>query len=102
MNLRIKSMRCLRCGKKLPIGDYLFGCPHCLERGERSSVTFTYEGEAHIRTDAHGLHRYVEYLPYSHKQPYSLAYFELRTDREVNLISLLDEFQTRKIDLQLM
>ena len=64
MNLRIKSMRCLRCGKKLPIGDYLFGCPHCLERGERSSVTFAYEGEAHIRTDAHGLHRYVEYLPY--------------------------------------
>lgn len=64
MNSRIKSMRCLRCGKKLPIGDYLFGCPHCLEQGERSSVTFTYEGEAHIRTNEHGLYRYVEYLPY--------------------------------------
>lgn len=64
MNKRIQGMYCLRCKKKLPIGDYLFGCPDCLEQGERSSVTFQYEGEAAIKMDAHGLHRYIEYLPY--------------------------------------
>ena len=64
MNSRIRGMRCLKCGKELPIGDYLFGCPHCIENGERSSVTFIYEGTAKIRSKARGLYRYVEYLPY--------------------------------------
>lgn len=64
MNQRVKEMRCIRCDTALPVGDYLFGCPHCLQEDHRAAVTFTYSGDAQIHTDEKGLKRYVEFLPY--------------------------------------
>lgn len=65
MNARISAMRCLRCGETFPAGDYPSGCPECLNRGERASVTFVYEGAASFLSEYRGLRRYSEFLPYN-------------------------------------
>ena len=49
LNPRIKGMKCLKCGKEYPAGDYFYGCPSCLEAGENASLTFIYEGDASIQ-----------------------------------------------------
>lgn len=65
LNPRIKGMRCLKCGREYPVGDYFYGCPACLEAGENSAITFVYGGPAHIREDKKGVGRYADFLPYS-------------------------------------
>ena len=64
LNPRIRSMVCLKCGREYPVGDYYYGCPECLERGENAAVTFRYEGEGGIDTDKSGWARYASMLPY--------------------------------------
>lgn len=64
MNKRITSMICIKCGTKLPIDDYINGCPHCYERKENANVVPRYEGAARIDVNEKGLMRYREFLPY--------------------------------------
>lgn len=64
MNSRVKEMRCIRCDARFPVGDYLFGCPHCLEEGHSAAVTFVYSGQAQIHTGETGMKRYADFLPY--------------------------------------
>jgi len=64
LNSRVTGMRCLKCGKSLPVGDYFYGCPDCLAKGENSALTFVYEGPAAIDTQACGWKRYAAMLPY--------------------------------------
>ena len=64
LNERITGMVCLKCGKKYPVGDYFYGCPACLERGENASMTFEYSGYAHIDDSRKGFRRYAQLLPY--------------------------------------
>lgn len=64
MNNRLISARCLKCAAELPVDDHLFGCPVCQARGDCSSVTLHYEGPAQIHTQARGMERYIEFLPY--------------------------------------
>jgi threonine synthase len=65
MNHRVKEMRCIRCNAAFPVGDYLYGCPHCRGEGHSAAVTFTYRGSAEIHTEERGLKRYTEFLPYT-------------------------------------
>lgn len=65
LNPRIKGMKCLKCGKEYPAGDYFYGCPSCLEAGENASLTFIYEGDASIQEQEKGMKRYGDFLPYS-------------------------------------
>ena len=64
LNPRIRGMVCLKCGREYPVGDYFFGCPDCLSRGENAALTFLYEGEGSIDTSASGWKRYASMLPY--------------------------------------
>ena len=57
LNPRIRGMVCLKCGREYPVGDYFFGCPDCLSRGENAALTFLYEGEGSIDTSASGWKR---------------------------------------------
>ena len=65
LNSRIKGMVCLKCGQTFPVGDYFYGCPSCLEKGENAALTFEYEGEAAIDQNASGWKRYAWMLPYA-------------------------------------
>ena len=65
LNPRVQGMRCLKCGAEYPVGDYFFGCPACLEKGENAAVTFVYNGDAAIDTTKHGRARYAAMLPYA-------------------------------------
>jgi len=56
-------MVCLKCGAQLPVQDYFYGCPHCLQRGENASVTFQYSGKAEKKPGL-GITKYGQYLPY--------------------------------------
>jgi threonine synthase len=64
MNSRVASMYCLKCNSDLAIGDYFFGCPHCLAKGENASVSLRYAGKAAVNGAQKGLLRYSEFLPY--------------------------------------
>lgn len=64
MNKRISTMKCIKCHRELPVGDYLYGCPYCGEKGENASVSFQYEGKASFRPEYRGMKRYKEFLPY--------------------------------------
>ncbi len=64
LNSRIKGMKCLKCGKEYPVGDYYYGCPECLEKGENSALTFIYEGTGSIEESESGWKRYSSMLPY--------------------------------------
>lgn len=65
LNPRIKRMKCLKCGKEYPVGDYFYGCPACFKEGENASLTFVYEGDAMIQVKEKGMKRYGQFLPYS-------------------------------------
>lgn len=43
MNEEIKSMYCIKCNEKYPVGDYISGCPKCLDKGEYAAVSFRYK-----------------------------------------------------------
>ena len=64
LNPRIRGMVCLKCGREYPVGDYYYGCPDCLSRGENASLTFLYDGEGRIDSEASGWKRYASMLPY--------------------------------------
>lgn len=64
LNPRIIGMHCLKCSAKYPVGDYYYGCPACLEKGENSAMTFDYQGNAAIDFTASGWKRYAAMLPY--------------------------------------
>ena len=64
MNKRIRAMECIKCHKELPVGDYLYGCPYCGEKGENASVSFRYEGYAGFHPEYKGMKRYMDFLPY--------------------------------------
>ncbi len=65
LNPAITAMRCLKCGKTYPVGDYFYGCPDCLEKGENAALTFCYEGTGRIDKGRRGFSRYVQFLPYA-------------------------------------
>ena len=65
MNSRIKNMVCLKCGASLPVGDYIYGCPNCFEKGENSNIVPVYEEGAKIHLNEKGMKRYQEFLPYT-------------------------------------
>lgn len=65
LNSRITGMHCLKCGAKYEVGDYFYGCPACLEQGENAAMTFDYEGDVEIDTNALGWQRYAKMLPYN-------------------------------------
>lgn len=65
LNHRIAAMRCLKCGKTYAVGDYFYGCPDCLEKGENAALTFCYEGTGQIDTAQQGFARYAQFLPYA-------------------------------------
>ena len=64
LNPRVRGMRCLKCGAEYPVGDYFYGCPSCLEKGENAAVTFIYDGVAAIDLTKKGRARYAAMLPY--------------------------------------
>lgn len=64
LNTRIRGMKCLKCGKEYPVGDYFYGCPSCMDEGENASMTFIYEGKAEICEAEKGMKRYSQFLPY--------------------------------------
>lgn len=64
LNPRIHGMRCLKCGASYPTDDYFYGCPHCLEKGENSSLTFLYRGSRSFLPGKTGMNRYSQFLPY--------------------------------------
>ena len=67
LNDRLTGFSCIRCKTKLPIGDYFEGCPACLASGQPSSVRSEYQDlpTAISRSDARGMARYADWLPYS-------------------------------------
>ena len=64
LNPRIRGMVCLNCGREYPAGDYYYGCPDCLSKGENSALTFLYDGEGTIDKSESGWRRYASMLPY--------------------------------------
>jgi len=64
LNPRIRGMVCLKCGREYPVGDYFYGCPACLERGENAAMTFLYEGHGAMDDTKSGWARYADMLPY--------------------------------------
>ncbi len=64
LNSRITGVKCIKCGSSYPVGDYFFGCPECLSKGENSAVTLIYEGKGKIDESERGFKRYKEFLPY--------------------------------------
>ena len=64
LNPRIQGMQCIKCGARYPVGDYFYGCPSCMEKGENSAVTIIYEGNGSIYTTKKGWARYESMLPY--------------------------------------
>ena len=64
LNPRLRGMVCLKCGKEYPVGDYFYGCPDCLSKGENAAVTFVYDGNASIDVTKKGWARYAAMLPY--------------------------------------
>lgn len=64
LNPRITGMRCLKCGKTYPVGDYFYGCPRCLAQGANAALTFCYDGTGQIDAQARGFARYAQFLPY--------------------------------------
>lgn len=66
LNPRITGLHCLKCGKEYPVGDYYWGCPDCLDKGQNSAMTLTYCGEASIDPKETGWKRYARMLPYDH------------------------------------
>lgn len=67
LNDRLIGFSCVRCQTRLPIGDYFEGCPSCLASGQPSSVRSVYQAlpAAISRSDARGMARYADWLPYS-------------------------------------
>lgn len=67
LNSRLTGLSCIRCGLRLPIGDYFEGCPSCLAAGQPSSVRSEYRAlpAAIANSRAHGMARYADWLPYS-------------------------------------
>ena len=64
LNPKIKAMRCIKCGRTYPVGDYFYGCPSCLEKGENANLTFVYEKGRSFEKDKKSPARYRQFLPY--------------------------------------
>lgn len=62
--LKIRAMRCIKCGTEVPVGDYLFGCPSCLAKSENSSVEPVYRSMERKLRPGRSMTRYADYLPY--------------------------------------
>ncbi|MCI5995286.1 MAG: pyridoxal-phosphate dependent enzyme [Blautia sp.] len=99
LNPRIQEMRCLKCGQTYPVGDYFYGCPHCLKKGENASLTFVYEGSRQFLSDEKGLNRYSQFLPYKNT-PYLgegntpvLSLNDLAKDLQLGGLYTKNEFQ---------
>lgn len=64
INPKLKHMRCIKCGRTYPVGDYFYGCPSCLENGQNANLTFVYEKGRRFQNEKMNLARYSQFLPY--------------------------------------
>lgn len=65
-NRLVHKLTCLRCKDEYAAGDYLTGCPRCLENGYPSNLRVDYRVEPQWEIDqtARGMFRYAGRLPY--------------------------------------
>lgn len=67
LSAQLAGLSCIRCGRKLPLGDYFEGCPACRDEGQPAAVRSEFHQLPAVlgNPDARGMQRYAAWMPYS-------------------------------------